>query len=81
MWERLIGWLQFLWDAGRETKENSSAIRELRQNDLELYEAMRALALQNEILRKDNEVLRQALQHERELRERDMQELELKLRL
>ena len=81
MWEKLIGWLQFLWASGQETKDNSSAIRELRQNDLELYEALRALAMQNDLLR-------QALQHEREMRERDrsererdIKELELKLRL
>ena len=81
MWEKLIGWLQFLWDSGREVKDNSKAIRELRRNDLELYEGMRALALQNELLRKDNEALRQALQHEHELRERDIRELKLELRL
>jgi hypothetical protein len=81
MWEKLAGWLQFLWNSGQEVKDNSSAIRELRQNDLELYEALRSLAMQNELLRKDNEALRQALHHERELREGEMRELKLELRL
>ncbi|MDQ3813981.1 MAG: hypothetical protein M3347_08520 [Armatimonadota bacterium] len=92
MWEKLTGWLRLLWDSGKQVQEHSAAIRELDNSDRVLIELVRSVLTQQELLRKDNELLRQenealrqalqqALQHEHELRERDIRELELKLRL
>ena len=81
MWEKVIGWLRFLWDSGKETRENTAAIQELDNNQRVLIELVRTVLSQQEILRADNDSLRQALQHERELRERDIKELKLEMRL
>jgi hypothetical protein len=42
---------------------------------------MRAISNDQDSLRKDNEILRQQLLHERELRERDIRELKTEVRL
>ena len=74
MWERLIGWFHMMWDAGKKVEAHSDAIDELQESDRRIIRALQTLAAENELLR-------QALLHERELRERDGKELELKLRL
>lgn len=74
MWEKLTGWLRFLWEAGEQTQNNTLSIEKLHANDERFLEYAKALA-------HENELLRQALQHERELRERDIIELKLELRL
>ena len=92
MWERLIGWFHLLWDAGKKSEAHSDAIDELQDSVQRIIQALHTLATQNEFLHKDNAALRQenealrqalqqALQHERELREAAIRELELKLRL
>ena len=75
MWERSISWLKLMWDTGKETQENRADIQKINVVQHELYEFMQALAVENELLRKDNEMLRQQIGHERELRERDHREL------
>jgi SMC interacting uncharacterized protein involved in chromosome segregation len=81
MWEKLIGWLRFLWDAGKETQENGAAIQELDANQRVLIELVRTVLSQQDTLRAENAALRQALEHERELREREIANLKLELRL
>lgn len=66
MWERLIGWLRLLWDSGRETQENTAAIQELNTSQEVLIELVRSVLTQQELLRKDNEALRQEIQRQRE---------------
>jgi hypothetical protein len=74
MWERISFWLRLLWDAGKETRENRVDIEALQAANIELFEFLQALAVENERLRDE-------LRHERELRERDLRELKLELRL
>lgn len=74
MWERLIAWFQLLWNTGQEVRELRSDVERLQQNEYELYKLVRNLANQNNLLR-------QELRHERELRERDLRELKLEMRL
>ena len=81
MWERISFWLKLLWDAGKETQENRADIERLDAGHRETQQFIQALAVENEILRKDNEMLRQQLQHERELRERDHHDLQREIRL
>lgn len=81
MWERVTGWLRLLWDSGLQVKINSEEINKLRKADEQFIEYAHTLGTQNELLSKDHEMLRQQLQHERELRERDIRELKTELRL
>ena len=81
MWEKVISWLRWLWDSGQEVRHNSAAIRELDQNQRDFLEFLRSVSSNQNDLLKDNEMLRQQLQHERELRERDIKELKMELRL
>lgn len=81
MWEKVISWLHWLWDSGKEVQYNSAAIRELDQNQRDFLEFLRGVSSAQKNLLKDNEMLRQQLQHERELRERDIRELKMELRL
>lgn len=81
MWESIVGWIRFLWEAGKQTEENTTQIRQLRDNDGRLFQVVQALAVENELLRKEHEQMRENPNHLRELHERDVRELELKLRL
>ena len=81
MWERIASWFHWMWDSGKEVQSHGAAIKELDRNQLEFLEFMRAISNDQSSLRKDNEMLRQQLQHERELRERDIRELKIELRL
>ena len=74
MWEKLTGWLRLLWEAGEQTQKNTLSIEKLHANDERFLEYAKALAAENDLLR-------QALQHERELRERDIEKIKLELRL
>ncbi len=74
MWERLIGWFHMMWDAGKKVEAHSGAIDELQESDRRIIRALQTLAAENDLLR-------QALQHERELRERDIEKIKLELRL
>ena len=81
MWEKLVGWLQLLWDAGKQAQDNRNDIRDLAQDHQDLSDVVRILATQNELMRGELEAVRAELRHERELRERENRETELKLRL
>jgi hypothetical protein len=74
MGEKFVGWLKLLWDAGEKTVEHSAAIDDLQENDRRLLQLIQTLAGENERLRDE-------LRHGRELRERDLRELKLELRL
>jgi len=74
MWEKITGWSRLLWDAGQQTQENRADIKQLRADFARVFQAIQTLAV-------ENETLRTALQHERELRLKDLENLELKLRL
>jgi hypothetical protein len=81
MWERITGWLRLLWDSGLQAKINSEEIKKLRRADEKFIGYALTLEKRNELLSKDIEMLRQQLQHERELRERDIKELKMALQL
>lgn len=81
MWEKLIGLFQLLWDAGKQAQDNRADIESLAEKHERLNEVVRILATQNVTLHNETEAVRAELRHERELRERDNRELELKLRL
>ena len=81
MWEKVISWVNWLWDSGKEVQTHGVAIKELDQNQRKFLELLSAVSRSQSDLFKDNEMLRQQLQHERELRERDIRELKTELRL
>lgn len=74
MWEKLAGWAQFIWEAGRQTRDNSEEIRRLKEENLRLVSALHTLSDQHERLRDE-------IRHEREIRESNLRELRLELRL
>lgn len=81
MWQRLIGWFKLLWDAGEKINEHTTAIGELGESDGQLLHLLQALATRLELLQKDNEMLRQQLQHERQQQRDELKKIELRLRL
>ena len=74
MWENLIDWFRLLWDSGRQLREQGAAIENLEEKTEYLVEIVKALNV-------ENQRLRDQLQHERELREGAIREIELRLRL
>lgn len=72
MMERLIGWFQLLWDAGKYLKEHGAAIEESKEEDERLLNLVQLLAVQNQQLRSD-------LTHERELRGQQIESLRREL--
>jgi len=74
MWQQIINWVRLLWDTGKEFQQMRTELKDLQNDQRATYEFMQALANQNELLR-------QELRHERELRERDLKELKLEIRL
>jgi hypothetical protein len=74
MWEKLILWFKFLWDAGNNLQAHSVAIDELRDNDSQFLNVTRLLIAENNLLKEQ-------LAHEREKRADEIEKLELRLRL
>ena len=74
MWEKLTGWLRFLWESGQQTEKNTLANEKLHANDERFLEYAKALAAENELLR-------QEVRHLREKHADELEKLELKLRL
>lgn len=72
MWERVVGWFRLLWDAGKSLEEHSAAIEELRSESQRLLSLVQVLAVENQQLRGD-------LQHERELRQEQIESLRREL--
>ena len=81
MWQKLISWARLLWDAGEEMQRIRTEVKDLHTGQSDSNELIRVLAIQNELLRKDNEMLRGELRHERETRAAELEKLELRLRL
>jgi len=85
MWEKIAAWIRLLWDTGKQTEDNRADIKQFAEDQRRLFHLVQFLVGDNQKLRDDNQALRdelrQALQHERELRERDIREIELKMRL
>ena len=50
MLERLIGWFQLLWDAGKYLQEHSAAIKESKEDNGRLLALVQMLAVQNQQL-------------------------------
>lgn len=74
MWEQLTGWIQLLWNTGKDVRELQDDVETLQANEEKNYEFMLALATQNELLRRD-------LNQEREKRADELEKIELRLRL
>ncbi len=74
MWEQLTGWIQVLWNTGKDVRELQDDIENLQANEEKAYELIQALATQNELLRRD-------LNQEREKRADELEKIELRLRL
>ena len=74
MWEKLVDWIRLLWDTGTEVKELRADVEVLQANERRTNELIRALATQNELLRRE-------LGHEREKRADEIEKIELRLRL
>jgi hypothetical protein len=74
MWEKLVLWFKFLWDAGEDLKVHGAAIEKLRKNDHRFLNLARTLIT-------ENASLKEQLAHEREKRADEMEKLELRLRL
>lgn len=72
MLERLIGWFHLLWDAGKYLQEHSAAIKESKEDNGRLLSLVQMLAVQNQQLRGD-------LEHERELRQEQIESLRREL--
>lgn len=81
MWQQIISWARLLWDTGEEVQRIRAEVKDLEIGQQDSHDFMRALATQNELLRKDNESLRRELQHEREKRADELEKIELRLRL
>ena len=76
--DRFLEEAQGFLAAARHSTEES---RKIAAENQRLIEELEQQLFQPEISRKDNELLWNALQHERELRERDIENLKLELRL
>ncbi len=74
MLERLVGWFRLLWDAGKLLQEHTESIESSKENEQKMLAMMQALLSQNQELKRE-------LQHEKELRAKDLENLELRLRL
>ena len=74
MWEQLTGWIQLLWNTGKDVRELQDDVEKLQASEKKIYEFMQVLATQNELLRRD-------LNQEREKRADDLEKIELRLRL
>lgn len=85
MLERLTGWFQLLWDAGKHLQEQSAATQETKEETERVLNLVQVLAVQNQQLQND-------LKHERELRQQEIaalrreladaeEKIELRLRL
>ena len=66
MLERLSGWFQLLWDAGKHLQEQSAATQEAKEETERVLNLVQMLAVQNQQLHND-------LKHERELREQQIE--------
>ncbi len=72
MLERLTGWFRLLWDAGKYLQEHSAEIKASKEEETRLLNLVQLLAVQNQQLKSD-------LNHERELREQQIESLRREL--
>ena len=74
MWQQIGAWARLLWDTGEEVQRIRAEVRDLQLAQSDSNELIRALATQNELLRRE-------LGHEREKRADEIEKIELRLRL
>lgn len=53
MWEQLTGWIQLLWNAGKDVRELQEDVEKLSADLEKACELIQVLATQNELLRRD----------------------------
>ena len=61
MWEKLLSWARFLWDAGQKSEQNSRQLGEAQEQIQRLSELNKLLYIQ--------------LEHERQLRQEQIESL------
>ena len=74
MWQTLAAWLRVQWNSGKQIERNVADIKALQEDNERLTRVVQVLA-------NEQERTRDALRHERELRESAMRELRLEQQL
>ncbi len=74
MWEQLTGWIQLLWNTGKDVRELQDDVETLSADLEKACELIQVLATQNELLRRD-------LNQEREKRADELEKIELRLQM
>lgn len=81
MWQQIVAWFRLLWGMSDDVQRLRSDVRDLQLGEQYTHDFMTALAAQNELLRKDNDMLRRELEIERERSVNESEKMELRLRL
>lgn len=74
MWETLTAWFRVLWDSGKQIEKNGDDIKALQEDNEHLTRLV-------QVLINEQERMREALKHERELRESNLREVRLEQQL
>ena len=74
MLERLSGWLRLLWDSSRILQEHTESIEASKAREERFVALAQTLLVQNRELKRE-------VEHERELRKKELENLELRLKL